>query len=117
MDFSEAFALWRGLGVDYEYGVLETPARTAIHYSHRVWALVTALCLLGIAIRAIFSAIPAVKMCGWCIIGALGIQLGLGVSNVVFGLPIATAVAHNGGAAILLLAVISLKYFNNYKTR
>ena len=117
MDFLEGFTLWRGLGVDYEFGVLETPARTAIHFSHRLWALITALVLLALALNAIFRGNSAVGVCGWCIITLLGIQLGLGVSNVVFGLPVAVAVAHNGGAAVLLLAVISLKYFNNYKTR
>ena len=117
MDFLEGFTLWRGLGVDYEFGVLETPARTAIHFSHRIWAVITAITLLGLAINALLRGNSAVRVCGWCIIATLGIQLGLGISNVVFGLPVAVAVAHNGGAAILLLAVVSLKYFNNYKTR
>ena len=41
MDFGEAFVMWRGLGVNYEYGVLDNPARTAIHVTHRVGAVVT----------------------------------------------------------------------------
>jgi heme A synthase len=32
----------------------------------------------------------------------------LGISNVMFGLPLAVAVAHNGGAALLLFTVVSL---------
>ena len=40
MDFENAFILWRGLGVDYEFGVLDHPARVAIHYSHRIGAVV-----------------------------------------------------------------------------
>ena len=115
MDFREAFILWRGLGIDYEFGVLDTPARTAIHFSHRLWAIVTAALLGLAALYAIrFGTVP-VRRAGWCIIAALGVQLSLGVGNVILGLPLPIAVAHNGGAAILLLSVLSLKYFNNYK--
>ncbi|MEM7467424.1 MAG: COX15/CtaA family protein [Pseudomonadota bacterium] len=61
MDFVEGFTLWRGLGIDYEYGVLESPARTAIHFSHRLWAMVTALVLIVVAFQAIMRDLPAVK--------------------------------------------------------
>jgi len=43
MDFATGFTLWHGLGIDYEFGILDTPARTAIHWSHRLFALVAAL--------------------------------------------------------------------------
>ena len=46
MDFGEAFVLWRGTGIDYEFGVLDSEARVAIHMTHRMGALVTFL-LLG----------------------------------------------------------------------
>ena len=39
--------------------------------------------------------------------GALLLQLGLGMSIVLFSVPLSIAVAHNGGAAILLLAVLN----------
>ena len=42
MDFKDAFVLWRGLGIDYEGGVLDHPARVAIHFVHRIGAVVTA---------------------------------------------------------------------------
>jgi cytochrome c oxidase assembly protein subunit 15 len=45
MDFAEGFTLWRGLGINYEFGVLENDARAAIHMSHRIGALVTLLTL------------------------------------------------------------------------
>jgi cytochrome c oxidase assembly protein subunit 15 len=41
------------------------------------------------------------------VIGALLLQLTLGVSIVVFGVPLLVAVAHNGVAALLLLAVLN----------
>ena len=40
MDFRDAFVLWRGLGIDYEGGVLSAPARVAIHFTHRLGAVI-----------------------------------------------------------------------------
>ena len=34
----EGFILWRGIGIDYEGGVLDNPARVAIHFTHRLGA-------------------------------------------------------------------------------
>ena len=51
MDFKDAFVLWRGLGIDYEFGVLDHPARVAIHYVHRIGALVATLAILFYASR------------------------------------------------------------------
>ena len=42
MDFKDAFVLWRGLGIDYEGGVLDHPARVAIHFTHRIGAIIAA---------------------------------------------------------------------------
>src|ERR1700730_5285542 len=47
MDYRNAFVLWRGLGVDYEGGVLAAPARIAIHFTHRIGALVAGLVLVS----------------------------------------------------------------------
>ena len=45
-DFREGFVLWRGVGVNYEGGVLDAPARAAIQIAHRIGALVV-FCYLG----------------------------------------------------------------------
>jgi cytochrome c oxidase assembly protein subunit 15 len=37
-------------------------------------------------------------------------QIGLGISNVLFHLPLATAVAHNAGGAALMLAMTLINY-------
>ena len=106
MDFGEAFVLWRGLGVDYEGGVLDGPARTAIHMSHRIGAIITAAALLALALPALRANTtrPAAR----ALLGLLFIQLSLGIANVVFNLPLMVAVAHNGVAALLLLSVVTL---------
>lgn len=106
MDFSEAFVLWQGPGVDYEGGVLDGPARTAIHMTHRIGAVITAATLLALALPALRAG--ATRPAALAMLALLFIQLGLGVANVVFNLPLAVAVAHNGVAALLLLSVVTL---------
>ena len=103
--------LWRGLGVNYEFGVLDTPARTAIHVAHRLGALVATLAVLAAATGAVRSRVRRIRLTGWCILAALPLQLLLGVTNVLGGLPLAVAVAHNGGAALLLLTLVTLVRF------
>ena len=107
MDFSEAFVLWRGLGIDYEYGVLDSPARTAIHVAHRIGAVVAAALILALAAASIRSGLGAWRVSGWVLIALLTIQISLGIGNIVLQLPLAVAVAHNAFAAILLLAILT----------
>lgn len=107
MDFSEAFVLWRGLGIDYEYGVLDSPARTAIHVAHRIGAVVAAALILALAAASIRSGPGAWRVSGWVLIALLAIQVSLGIGNVILQLPLAVAVAHNAFAAILLLAILT----------
>ena len=111
IDFAEGFVMWRGLGVDYEFGVLEAPARVAIHYTHRLGALVTFLLLGYLGLSAISSSgPPAVNRSGQLLLMALIVQVSLGISVVWFGLPLFLATAHNGVAALLLLATINLNH-------
>ena len=104
-DFREGFVLWRELGVDYEGGVLDNPARVAIHFSHRLGAIVTTamLGLLGwMMVRR-----PGLRPDGIAVLVALALQLTLGAGIILYGVPLAVAVAHNGVAALLLLAVLN----------
>jgi len=112
LDFSEGFRLWRGLGVNYEGGVLDAAARTAIHISHRIGAVVTFAMLTMIGFRALRSRLPSVKTTGLVLLVVLLAQMGLGIANVVMVLPLPVAVAHNGVAALLLLVVIALLYLS-----
>jgi cytochrome c oxidase assembly protein subunit 15 len=116
-DFSEAFVLWRGLGVNYEGGVLDAEARVAIHVVHRLGALITLIVVIVVAGRATRRVLhpPSVVMAGWLVIGAVSLQMILGVSTVWFGLPLAVATAHNGGAALLLLAIVNLNHALSFR--
>jgi cytochrome c oxidase assembly protein subunit 15 len=104
-DFEEGFVLWRGLGVDYEGGVLDHPARVAVHFTHRLGALVAAILIALLGWR--LAREPGTRADGSAVLAALLLQLGLGVSIVWFGVPLTVAVLHNGVAAMLLLAVIN----------
>lgn len=115
MDLKDAFVLWRGLGINYEYGVLEAPARTAIHVIHRYGALMTAIVVSLLAFRCLRSADNRLRRSGWVLLGVLATQLGLGIANVVLSLPLKVAVAHNGVAALLLLTVATVLYFSRQR--
>ena len=112
MDFKNGFVLWRGLGVDYEFGVLDHPARVAIHYTHRIGALIT-LVVLGLYLHPLAKNSgenKTLKKVALIATGLLVLQLILGFSNVYFKLPLAVAVLHNGVALLLLFSIVSTCY-------
>lgn len=103
-DFDDAFVLWHGLGIDYEGGILDHPARVAIHFTHRLGAIVASMFLIAFAIGLLRR--PEGRVSGAAVLAALAVQLVIGVSIVLFGVPLSVAVAHNGGAALLVLTIV-----------
>jgi len=103
-DFHQGFVLWRGIGVDYEGGILDQPARTAIQLAHRLGALVVFCYLLALAWRL---SRRGLRLGGLALAVLLAAQVLLGISNVYFGLPLAVATLHNGCAALLLFALVA----------
>lgn len=108
MDFNEGFILWRGLGIDYEGGVLHGSARTAIHMAHRIGAVITFFTIITVVVQALRSGIKNVKLTGLIVLILLITQVSLGIANIKFFLPLSVAVAHNGVAALLLLSLVTL---------
>ena len=105
-DFSEGFVLWRGVGVDYEGGVLDGASRIAIQLAHRMMAMVVLVYLVTLAFKLIRT--PGLWSTGVLVLVLTLLQVSLGIGNVVLGLPLWTAVMHNGGAALLLFVLVSL---------
>lgn len=105
-DFREGFVLWRGIGVDYEGGVLDGEARIAIQLAHRLMAVVVFFYLLWFALRLLRT--PGIR--SWAVtLGLLTLaQVALGIANVKLGLPLSVAVMHNAGAVLLLFVLVSL---------
>jgi cytochrome c oxidase assembly protein subunit 15 len=110
-DFREAFTLWHGLGRDYEGGILGQPARAAIHLTHRLGAVAVLLGVGGFLLALLRARpVPAVRGPAVAALGLLLLQVLLGVGNVVLGLPLAVAVAHNAGAALLVVTLVILNH-------
>src|SRR5450830_1253794 len=86
MDFGHGFTLWRELGKTAAGHYLPFAALTAIHWVHRNFAIVLVL------------------------VAALAVQAGTGLATIYLSFPLAIAVLHNGGAAVLVLLVTMLNY-------
>ncbi|MFZ3183116.1 MAG: COX15/CtaA family protein [Pseudomonas sp.] len=107
MDFANGFHLSQHIGPNYLGGQLDSDARTAIHMSHRLGALLLTLALLALAWRLRSEGLS--KLAGLLLL-ALTVQISLGVSNVLLHLPLPVAVAHNAGGAALLLTLVLINY-------
>jgi cytochrome c oxidase assembly protein subunit 15 len=109
MDFEDAFTLSRGQDVDYTGGVLGNPARTAIHVTHRMGAVLAGgwLLLLG-CLTAIRAERRSLRAAGALLVLAVVLQICIGVSMVHFAMPLPLATLHNAGAALLVIAMVTL---------
>ena len=108
-DYRNAFVLWRGLGINYEGGVLDNPARIAIHLTHRLGAVAATLALsLASLFIAFRKSVPSALPAAYAVLGALALQLIIGISMVLKAFPLRLTTAHTAGAALLLLATLTL---------
>lgn len=107
MDFANGFHLTQHIGPNYLGGQLDSDARTAIHMTHRLGALLVTLVLVLLAWQLKRSGLT--RLAGLLML-ALAVQVGLGISNVLLHLPLLVAVAHNLGGASLLLTLVLVNY-------
>lgn len=108
MDFGHAFTLRRDLGHTASGELLPMPALTAIHWTHRLMALIVTVYLVWLAVR--LSKTPGYKGSAFIVLSLLLLQVMLGISNVVFSLPLPIAVLHSAGAALLLASLVMLNF-------
>jgi len=108
MDFEHGFTLWRELGKTAAGHYLQFSALVAIHWVHRNFAVVVAIVLGLAAWRA--ARQPALRRTAGLIAAVLVAQLFTGIATVFFSFPLAIAVLHNAGAALLVLLVTMLNY-------
>jgi cytochrome c oxidase assembly protein subunit 15 len=107
MDFKNGFNLNQEVGPNYLYGLLDNPSRVAVHYSHRVSAILVTLIFLILMSKLWFTnAAPLASSLGILLIT----QISLGIINVVYVLPLYVAIAHNLVAATLLLTIFTINY-------
>ena len=105
-NYTEGFTLWRGIGVDYEGGVLDGASRIAIQMAHRMMAIVVSLYLLVLSVR--LFRIPGMRAWATTLGVLVLLQVTLGVLNVKLALPLLVAVLHSGGAVALLFVLVTL---------
>lgn len=111
MDFANGFTLWRHLGKTASGDYLPFAALTAIHWAHRMFALLVVIVIAWVGHKAL--KIPGLQKTGRWLLIMVAVQFLIGVSTVFLHWPLALAVAHNGGAAILVILLVML----NYKAR
>lgn len=107
MDFRNAFHVLRELGETPQGELLSREALTAIHWSHRMFALVAVAVIGWAAYRALAVSRALAALIALLVI----LQFSLGVANVLVSRPLGLAAAHNAGAALLLIALVVLNFF------
>jgi heme a synthase len=111
MDFANGFSLWRHLGMTADGDFLPFPALTAIHWTHRMFAFLVVGVIAWLGRKAL--RIDGMRRAGRWLLIAVAVQFLIGISTVFLQWPLVLAVAHNGGAALLVLLLIMV----NYKAR
>lgn len=109
LDLKAAFQLWSNVEGSFEGGVLDNDARVTIHIAHRLGAILTLLYAIVLATRVLcVGRARPLKVAALALLTLVFAQAGLGVANVVLGLPIVVAVAHSIGAFIVLLSALAV---------
>jgi len=108
MDFQHGFALWRDLGMTVGGEYLPFAALTAIHWIHRIFAFAVIALVAWVAFKAL-KMDGLRKTARWLAI-LIAFQFATGVFTVFLDFPLALAVIHNGGAALLVLLLTMLNY-------
>ena len=106
MDLAKGFDLTQAVGPSYLGGQLENAPRQTIHMVHRLGALLVLLLAGSLAWRMVRQGADL----GFALILVLSLQIGLGITNVVWQLPLLNATAHNLGGAALLLVLVAVNY-------
>lgn len=106
MNFARGFDVFQALGPNYLGGLLDSESRVAIHWTHRMGAMVVFAVVgsLGVAL------VRRNLLLGVCVLGVLALQIVLGILNVVWALPLYIATLHNACGALLLLGVVTVNF-------
>ena len=108
-DYANAFRFTHEAGRDYEGGVLPQAARTAIHFTHRIGAVLAgALLFLTGLLTTIRARSPRVRSAGMALMGAVILQWLIGMNLIWQGFPLWLGTSHNAGAVLLLLATLTV---------
>lgn len=112
MDFQQGFNVLQNVGPNYLGGLMTSEARTAIHWIHRIGALVVLFVVGGLVVQMVRQ----VAVVGYVLLAALVVQITLGILNVVWVLPLLNATAHNTVGALLLLVLVTINFAPRLRT-
>ncbi|WP_346798140.1 COX15/CtaA family protein [Halomonas sp. Bachu 37] len=104
MDWSEGFHLTQTVGPNYLHGKLHAEARTTIHFTHRLVALVLGVVLLGLVLRYRQSRVLRPYLASVLLVYAA--QAAIGIANVLLWLPLWLALLHTAGAMLLAISLL-----------
>ncbi|OUR89548.1 hypothetical protein A9Q92_00765 [Methylophaga sp. 42_8_T64] len=93
---------------NYEGGLLTAQSKLTIHVVHRLMALILLVSIIFLLLSMRKS--PQLQQQAKILLGLTLLQMSLGIANAVLMLPLPLALAHNTGAALLLLNVIYINY-------
>lgn len=111
MNFENSFDLIPPERESYEFGHLSHDERVTIHVVHRLGAICITIYLAWLLLMIYTKAQTSTFKTSAVIVAlALITQVSLGISNIVFSLPLVIAVGHNLVAACLMLTLIALTY-------
>lgn len=117
LNFPEAFAIHTYAGTTYEFAPhLDPAAKVTIHVVHRLGAMVATATLLLLALLLWRLSVQRYQWFARIVLTLLVVQVGLGISNIVFHLPLAVAVAHNVVALVLMQVLVAIM-FSLYRER
>lgn len=107
-DMLEGFNIFQQVGPNYLGGQMDNDARVAIHLTHRLGAIVVTVVLIWLSLKCFRCSVLQAKRFAIGLLGILAVQIALGISNIVFYLPLWVAVMHNLVGAILLGYMVQL---------
>lgn len=108
MDLENGFSLIRGLGEMPGGEMISQTALTGIHWVHRNFAFVI-FAFMGLLSWRLMKD-PGLKGPAQLVLALLVAQLFTGLTTIFFQWPLLIAVLHNGGAAGLVLATVTLLF-------
>ena len=108
MDFGNAFHVVRELGMTASGDLLSNEALTAIHWLHRLGAILVFAVMIALGVR--LMRLPETRRLGLALHAVVTAQFAIGLGNVLFSLPLSLAAAHNAGAALLLAVLVVINY-------
>lgn len=106
IDLQQGFNIFQSVGPNYLGGLMTNEARMAIHWVHRIGAIVVLLVVGGLVIQTVKQA----AVIGYVLLAVLVTQITLGILNVVWVLPLLNATAHNTVGALLLLMLVTINF-------